>query len=281
MSIKFGVCEFCMPCDGPLAIKMAHDAGFEGIQLGDLGGVSKSYPFSNRYVQDEYMQVSTDMNVNLQAMHLQSLFNSRFMLDIPTSENGKLAREALRSAAISCRQMNIPVIMVTATCVANQEQYDNLCAALKFGLQVCAENGVHLVMENDFTPNQFLNLRERVGEELKLCFDMMNPTVYGIGEPYKLIEEVGVQVIDHFHAKDCVENVHGYFSKYTTPYRLIGEGKSGFHKCAQVINSTDYDGWIMSETFYYSPDFRGRDFVELASRDVATLRNTFSNRRKA
>ena len=35
---KFGVCEFSFPCWGPLALQMAHEAGFTGMQLADAGG---------------------------------------------------------------------------------------------------------------------------------------------------------------------------------------------------------------------------------------------------
>ena len=36
--IQFGVCEFSFPCWGPLALQMAHEAGFTGMQLADAGG---------------------------------------------------------------------------------------------------------------------------------------------------------------------------------------------------------------------------------------------------
>ena len=49
--IKFGVCEFGFPCWGPSAIRMAHEAGFEGIQLADCGGTDKSYPLTNKWIQ--------------------------------------------------------------------------------------------------------------------------------------------------------------------------------------------------------------------------------------
>lgn len=53
--IKFGVCEFGFPCWGPSAIRMAHEAGFEGIQLADCGGTDKSYPLTNKWIQEDYL----------------------------------------------------------------------------------------------------------------------------------------------------------------------------------------------------------------------------------
>mgnify|MGYP000105059733 FL=1 len=49
---KFGVCEFSFPCWGPLALQMAHEAGFTGMQLADAGGSTNSYPLNNKRVQE-------------------------------------------------------------------------------------------------------------------------------------------------------------------------------------------------------------------------------------
>ena len=35
---QFAACEWAFPCWGDLAVKMAHEAGFTGVQLGDGGG---------------------------------------------------------------------------------------------------------------------------------------------------------------------------------------------------------------------------------------------------
>lgn len=50
---KFGVCEFSFPCWGPLALQMAHEAGFTGMQLADAGGSTNSYPLNNKRVPGE------------------------------------------------------------------------------------------------------------------------------------------------------------------------------------------------------------------------------------
>ena len=55
---KFGVCEFSFPCWGPLALQMAHEAGFTGMQLADAGGSTNSYPLNNKRVQESYLEAS-------------------------------------------------------------------------------------------------------------------------------------------------------------------------------------------------------------------------------
>ena len=41
---RFGACEHTFPCWGALAVQMAHEAGFEGLQLADAGGYLQPHP---------------------------------------------------------------------------------------------------------------------------------------------------------------------------------------------------------------------------------------------
>ena len=272
---RIGVCEFSLPCWGPIAISMAHKAGFEGMQLADCGGSRNSYPFMNQTIRDAYMRSAEENEITFQALHLHTLFQQRFIHKAPRSAEGKEARISLLNGAVSCRKMGIPTMMMTATSIMNREEYDYVTDAIRYAIEVCEENGVQLSMETDMTPAEIRELRDIVGPGLKICFDTMNPTIYGIGEPHALLTELGTEVIDHFHVKDCVRNANGYFTKYTTPMRLIGEGESGFAKCVKAINALDYTGWFISETFYFAPEFAGSDYLELATKDAATLKAAF------
>ena len=71
--------------------------------------------------------------------------------------------------------------------------------------------------------------------------------------------------------KDCVENEAGYMTKYTTPFRLIGQGHTHMKQWAEKVKKTDYSGWVMSENFYFDKVYGGKDFIELAKEDVKTL----------
>lgn len=47
---QFAACEWAFPCWGDLAVKMAHEAGFTGVQLGDGGGSMQGFPLRNKRV---------------------------------------------------------------------------------------------------------------------------------------------------------------------------------------------------------------------------------------
>ena len=49
---KFAACEWAFPCWGLTAVQMAHEAGFDGVQLGDGGSCMHAYPLNNKRVQD-------------------------------------------------------------------------------------------------------------------------------------------------------------------------------------------------------------------------------------
>ena len=68
--IQFGVCEFSFPCWGPLALQMAHEAGFTGMQLADAGGSTNAYPLNNKRVQESYLEAAAKYGITLQSIHL-------------------------------------------------------------------------------------------------------------------------------------------------------------------------------------------------------------------
>lgn len=270
-----GICEFSFPCWGPIAINMARAAGFDGIQLADAGGLEAGFPFSHAFVRSAYLEAADRAGIALQAMHLHGLFHSHLIDHAPDTQKGSDARKSIRIGIEACAAMQIPTVMITVTEVRSAEQYDNVCGALQYAAALCRDSGVQLSVETDLSPVQWQALRDRIGPGPKLCFDTMNPKVYGLGEPASLIEQYGFETIDHFHVKDCCANARGYFTKYTTPICPIGQGGTGFADSARVIRSHAYRGWIISETFYFFPEFGGQDPIALAAADAKTLRSVF------
>lgn len=70
---KFGAVEWAFPCWGELAIKMASEAGFSGMQLGDGGGSLQGYPLRNKRVQEYYLNAGAKYNIEFPHIHLYTL----------------------------------------------------------------------------------------------------------------------------------------------------------------------------------------------------------------
>ncbi len=285
MKSRIAVCEFSFPCLGPAAIALASKAGFDGIQLIDAYEIAQGAPLLNPVVRDAYMKAADENHIAFQGLHLYSLCHADILGSRMDSANADVIRRSLENAVKTCRLMNIPVIMMNFNghhllhrpCT---EQWDNAAQALKYGYDLCQENGIQMTIETLHTPEQFFALREKVGENLKICFDTLIPRVHDTGIPADLIRGYGIDSIDHFHVHDCLPDERGYFAVHLLKSALIGEGQSGFAQCAKVINDSGYTGWFVSETCYYNPqlfkDASGAmDYAALAAKDVKTLRDHF------
>ena len=285
MKNRTAVCEFSFPRLGPIAIELASQAGFDGIQLIDTYELAQGAPLLNPAVQNAYLEAAEKYHIAFQGLHLYSLCHADILGSIMDSPNGEIIKQNLRNAVETCKRMNIPVIMMNFNghhlihrpCT---EQWDNATEALKFGYDLCEENGIQMTIETLHTPEKFFALRDRVGANLKICFDTLIPRVHDVGIPAELIKAYGIDEIDHFHVHDCLPDSRGYFTVHTLSSALIGEGKSGFAECADVINGTDFCGWFVSETCYFNRKlFKNPgaelDYAALASKDVETLKRTF------
>ena len=109
---KFGVCEFSFPCWGPLALQMAHEAGFTGMQLADAGGSTNSYPLNNKRVQESYLEASVKYGIELQSIHLYTLVRQNFIRYSQSSPEGQECMESIRKGIIAAAEMHIPTVMI-------------------------------------------------------------------------------------------------------------------------------------------------------------------------
>ena len=99
------------------------------------------------------------------------------------------------------------------------------------------------------------------------------------GYPPDMIRALGKERIDHFHMKESLADAEGFITKETAPIVLLGEGSTHFKEAVQAIKDIDYEGWIISETFYNRRNLNenGMDYVSSAKRDVETLKAAFGD----
>ena len=94
-----------------------------------------------------------------------------------------------------------------------------------------------------------------------------------------VVNALGKERIDHFHMKESLADAEGFITKETAPIVLLGEGSTHFKEAVQAIKDIDYEGWIISETFYNRRNLNenGMDYVSSAKRDVETLKAAFGD----
>lgn len=59
---KFAVTQWGMPDEGLYAVKLAADAGLDGLQLG-LGSYEKGFPLSQRQIREEYLRAGEQYGI--------------------------------------------------------------------------------------------------------------------------------------------------------------------------------------------------------------------------
>ena len=265
---KFGVCEWCLPVNSASAIELAHKAGFDGLQLSDLGGASQGFPMNSPYVQEFYLQAASDYHIELQSFHPYGLQREGTMLFPPDTPQGESAQESIRKCIDACAEMKIPSLMVSsffATLIRNRWEFEVYAQHLKRAVELGREKGVRIVYETILNVEHILQMLEIVGPDLTLCYDLFNPLRYTLAPPEDLFT-IGLEHIDHFHIKDAPADLKGYVP--------IGEGVGHTGELVERILQTGYNGWFVSENYYtlQAADSR-RDLLTLLENDVKTLRH--------
>lgn len=249
---------------------MAAKAGFQGLQVGDLGGAEQGYPMNSPAIQEAYLQAANDCHVQLQSLHpygLQRAGNMLFPLDTPQGQQG---RHEVERCIDACEVMGIPSLMLSsffATLVRNEWDFQVFASHLRAACQYGRDHGVRIVWESVLSPARILRMIEEVGDDLTICYDMLNPIRWGTGDPIEEIPQL-FAYIDHFHIKDAPHDLKGY--------AMIGEGRGSIAQTAQLIREHGYTGWLVSENYYtLLSATKGTDFIDLARQDLAVVRTLF------
>ncbi|MCX4373394.1 MAG: sugar phosphate isomerase/epimerase [Dysosmobacter sp.] len=273
---KFGACEWSFPCWGALALKMAREAGFTGMQLGDAGGSLHAYPLTDRRVQEHYLEAASKYGIELQSIHLYTLGHQGYVRHSPDSPEGRICRESIEKGIIAAHQMGIPTVIVDGMRMNTAAKRRHVFEMERCAAEIADAYGVNIAMETDMTLEEHVAFLDGLGGRVTLCFDTHNPMMYGTGKPADLIRALGKERIDHFHMKESRPNEDGYIT-VETPIVLLGQGITEFRESVEAIQEIGYSGWIISENFYYRPNLTcgGEDPVDLARRDVETLQAAF------
>lgn len=253
---------------------MAGKAGYEGIQLGDLGGIAAGFPMNRKSVQEGYMQAAADAGVELQALHPYGLQRQGTMLSLPDTTAWDESRLSLEMCVKACADMGIPELMVSSffnTAVVNDWDIKVYARHLSYACDLAQEYGIIVSYECALTLPKLLQMLELTGGRAKVCYDVRNPITEGCGYPVEDIPALGAEHISHFHIKDAPEDMKNWC--------LIGDGISNIDRVAEVIDQTGYTGWFVSENDYSFLAAQSRcDFLELAAEDCRRMTARFKRK---
>ena len=95
-----------------------------------------------------------------------------------------------------------------------------------------------------------------------------------------MIRKIGRDRVGQFRVKDLTADSEGFLTEETAGNALLGRGDSKFKACAEAIKEIGFEGWVLSDTAYYSSDLNpvGGDYETLLAKDVETLQHVFDRK---
>lgn len=223
--VKFGVCEFSFPCWGPLALQMAHEAGFTGMQLADAGGSTNAYPLNNKRVQDSYLEAAAKYGITLQSIHLYTLVRQSYIRFSQNSPEGRECMESIKNGIIAASQMGIPVVMIEGMRMYGAAQYKHVYQMYQYAVKVAEDYGVQIAMETDIRLEDHFKFLDKFDGKLKLCFDTHNPVMYGTGYPPRYDPGPGQGAHQPFPHEGIPGRRRGLHHQGDRPHRPAGRGQ--------------------------------------------------------
>lgn len=295
--IRFAACEQCFPCWGALALKMAHEAGFAGMQITDGGGYLQphpqnngfveyerfgldlrrkdSFPLTDPFVQNYYREASQQYGVELMGIYLYLLDHQGFVKFSKETPQGQQCLETIRNAAKSAAEMGIPRVTLPMNGMFGIAQHTYAFEKLEYAAQVGAEYGVEMLFTTDGSAEYQKDLMDRLDGRVKVSLNTVSPLLYVTGTGASMIQALGAERLGLLRFQDLTADGEGFVTKETSRQALLGRGAGQTAEAAAAAQAVGYSGWVLSETPYYSPDLfqeSGDTYVSLAGRDLETLK---------
>lgn len=273
MKQRFGICEWSFPVSGPLAIRLAQEAGYEGIQLGEGGGRRMGYPLKHPRVQAIYRETADQWGITLHSLNMGALLADGAMNHPAGTEMGKSARESLEAGFEVCCRLELRTIVLTLD-PKSEEAFENVICHLSYASELAKDSGVEIAIESALPLADIQRILRNADQNVKICMDLLNPLRFGTGNPQEQIRAFGREKISHFHIKDSISSLFQPGQRGCVP---LGRGDAGYEASVSAIKEIDYQGWMIIENYYYLPPMNsGReDFVALAACDLETMKRSF------
>jgi 2-epi-5-epi-valiolone 7-phosphate 2-epimerase len=269
-TVKFGICGWVLPVDGPWVCKTAADIGFDGVQL-ELGDYERGFPLSRKVVQDAYLDAAAVSGIEFPSL-VTRVGDYYSLVDEPGSRDHEIVKQGIHKAIDTAHAMGIKRVMIPTFVkseIRTERHFEIAVQLMQEACDAAGERGIEIAAENPMTPEktrQYFSAIQR--ENLSLYFDLQNYYLNWGADTPKLLSEL-YDLVSEVHAKDGKgKDLSG---------APLGEGDVSFFESVRVLQDKEYSGWIVSENYYDLMPLCGPedDPMEIASRDLATLNQAF------
>lgn len=268
--VKYGLCEWSSPIQGPYICKFVKELGLDGIELAQ-GDYEHSFPMSNPYIQDVYLEEAAKYGIEFSAIAVNCLDYYGMTRPEGTIEK-QVALMAIEKAVETARRMKLPLVQIPAfgkSDIHTEADFYEVAGCLKYACRLALEDGIMVASENALSAEEDLRLLREVGSpNLRIYMDTQNPYInkgYSAPEMIRTLRDKICEV----HVKDGLE---GELSA-----ALLGHGVSSYYESVKALCEIGYTGFVHLENFYDQQPMNNcdKDAIELLKKDAAILKESF------
>ncbi len=298
---KFGACEYNFPMWGSLAVEMAAEAGYDGIEITDGGGYLQphpmnkglfvecerftpglirldNFPLTDKIIQEDYLNASAKTGIELCGIYLYFLNHQGFVNHENSTVQGKECLETIKKAIVCASQMNIPVVNIPTKGMFGTAKHSYAFQKLEYAVKVGEEYGVRVANSFDTSLARELEVMEKLGGKLKADFHTIDPIVFAQGNPADMIKAIGGANIEQLKIKDLANDREGFLTNETSQEACIGEGNSNWKDCVDAAKAAGFEGYVICDTPFNSTLLNDgkQNYIEIAKKELDTLKKAFA-----
>lgn len=238
--IKFGICHFSLPIEGPCALEIASEAGFDGVQLDMIRNYKNQMALSKKITQEAFLYLAEKYNIEFPSISVRELDQYSMVI-----QNNDIAVDAIKKAISAAVKMMIPIVLIPSfvkSDIKSSKDFMQTVKVLKIACDLADENGITIATENILSAEKIEELFNMINRSnLKLYFDSQNHYLHKKYNIAELLDRLMPYVCE-IHVKDGKKN--------DLSGALLGEGDTGFYDFIEVLKKNNYSGWIISENYY-------------------------------
>lgn len=282
-------------------MEMAHEAGYDGIEITDGGGYLQphpmnkgifvecerftpglvrldGYPLTDKIIQDEYMNARAKTGIEITGIYLYFLNHQGFVSHDNETVQGKEALETIKNAVIAASQMDIPLVTIPTKGMFGVAKNLYAFQKLEYAVRIAEEYGIKIANSFDTSIKRELEIMEKLNDKLLADFNTADPLVFARENPVDMINKLGGKRIAQIKIKDLKKDREGFITQETSEAASIGNGDTEWKECLEAAQKLGFEGYIISDTPFNSSSLNvhGENYLSLAKKDLETLKKAFA-----
>lgn len=271
---KYGATQWGMPGNGWYGVRLAKEAGLDGLQL-ELGSYERGYPLAQKQIQQAYLEEGGKYGIQFPSLGLNDI-NVNYFIKGRNSDIGKISYEQMELAVETAHAMGIGMIMVPLFLdnePKTEEDYENAAEGLRFCCRKAQSYGIDITSESCIDAASHLKLLQMVDMPNHTVFyDVQNYRYWGKIDQMETLRALWGHIYPQIHVKDGT-------GMYDNGGHLSGSplfaGDAHVKDQLDFLLGKGYEGWMILENYYDQLPLRAcceLDQLSLVKEDLKNLK---------